>query len=187
MSDVIIARRYARALYDLAAERQQVKETEQELTAVNALVMENQDLKRFLSDQKLGSTRKKEVLQALLADRVSLSTLHFLFLVVDKKRERLLELIGHEFHSLINQAANVLEGEVASAVTLSPEEIAGLEKALERMIKQKVRLNNRVVPELLGGVRVRLGDRVIDSSLRWRLAALKQKLLDADLSQIGVS
>lgn len=187
MSDVIIARRYARALFDLAAERQQVTETEQELAAVIALVKENQDFKRFFYDQKLESPKKKEVLRNLLANRLSAPTLHFLYLVADKRREGLLELIGQELHSLINQAANVVEGEVASAVALSPEEIAGLEAALGQMIKLKVRLNNRVVPELLGGVRVRLGDRIIDSSLRWRLSALKQQLLEADLSQIGVS
>ena len=187
MSDVIIARRYAPALFDIAAERQQVAQVEQELADLVALVKENQDFRRFMYDQKLTPAGKKGMLKNILGGRLSVTTLHFLFLVVDKRREKFLESMRKELRSFINQAGNILEGEVDSAVPLSPEEIAGLESALGSMVKKNVRLVNMVVPELLGGLRVRLGDRTMDSSLRQRLAALKQKLLEADISQIGVS
>jgi len=187
LSDVIIARRYARALYNLAVERQQVAQVEEELAGVLAIAEESQDFRRFWHDKKLGPAIKKEVLNNILANHVSESILHFLFMVVDKRREKLLALMRRELRFFINQAAGVLEGEADSAVPLSREEIAGLEASLRALANQKVRLTNLVVPELLGGVRIRLGDWIIDSSVRQRLAALKQKLLEADLSQIGVS
>ncbi|MEW6661872.1 MAG: F0F1 ATP synthase subunit delta [Bacillota bacterium] len=187
MSDVTIARRYARALFELALERGQMAAVDEDLAALIKLIQENQDLKRFLADQLIGPERKKELVQTVLAGALSKTTLHFIMLVIDKRRERLLEVMYREFRSCINQSANILEGEVGSAVPLDREDLAQLEEKLSAAIKKKVLLTNRVEPALIGGLVVKLGDRVYDGSLRYRLTALKQKLRQTDFSQIGVT
>ncbi|MGB9887322.1 MAG: ATP synthase F1 subunit delta [Moorellales bacterium] len=184
MSETIVAKRYARALFELAQEKDQVEKLAQELEGVASLIQQVPELNSWLRHRGIPPDEKKAVLRRLLADRVGQLTLNFLLLLCDRKREAYLGAICQQFRILAQEAAGLVEGEVRSAFSLEPEQVRALEERFSQITGRKVRLEARVDPELIGGLVVRIGDRVWDGSLAQRLRSLKAHLTGLSLEQL---
>jgi len=171
-----VGSRYAEALYAIAERETAVEAIEQELVAVEALVRENRDLQKMLYHPRITSEDKKSLLSELLSGKVSEVTMEFMKLLVDRQREQFLSDIVEYYVSLANKARNVTEAKIASAVELTSEEKKDLAAMLDKITGKKVETSYIVDPSLIGGVVVRIGDRVIDGSIRTRLATLREHL-----------
>ncbi|MFZ5634699.1 MAG: F0F1 ATP synthase subunit delta [Bacillota bacterium] len=171
-----VGARYAEALYEIAGREKAVDAIEQELQAVDALVRENRDLQKILYHPRITPEDKKSLLSELLSGKVSDLTMEFLKLLVDRQREQFLSDIVTYYVNLANKARNVTEARVSSAVELTGEEKKNLAELLNRLTGMKVETSYTVDPSLIGGVVVRIGDRVIDGSVRTRLATLREHL-----------
>ncbi|MBC7325220.1 MAG: ATP synthase F1 subunit delta, partial [Moorella sp. (in: Bacteria)] len=99
-----------------------------------------------------------------------------LYLLIDHKREMFLKDIVSFFTEMANRARNLVEVQVTSAVELEKEEKKKLTEVMEKVTGKKVRAEYFVDPSLIGGVVVRVGDRVIDGSIRTRLASMREHL-----------
>ncbi|WP_027717620.1 F0F1 ATP synthase subunit delta [Desulfovirgula thermocuniculi] len=172
----IVARRYAEALYDLAAETGMVDRMEKELEAVCEAVRTSAELKKILHHPRITAEEKKGLIKDLFGGKVSPVMENFLYLLVDRKRETLLEEIRERFVDLANKARNIVRAEVTSAVELTAKEKEELQKVLGQITGKNVKVSYQVDPGVIGGVVVRIGDRVIDGSLRARLAAMREHL-----------
>ena len=176
MAELTVVRRYARALFDSANRAGAVEQLENELQAVDQLLRQTRQLTAALRAPTIPLTRKRELLNTAFGSRVSPLTLRFLHLVVDRRREDVLPQIYGEFRHLANELRGILPVQVTAATRLTDEERDALVSALTQRTGKQIRLEMAVDPALMGGVVLRMGDTVIDGSVRTKLAQLRQRL-----------
>ncbi|KAF1086023.1 ATP synthase subunit delta [Sporotomaculum syntrophicum] len=171
-----VAGRYAEALYEIAVRENLVDQLESELLAVNKVLNESEPLKKVVLHPRITANEKKEVLASLFKDHISEIMMSFLGFVLDRQRELFLADIAEYFTGLANKARNISDIQVTSAVELTEEEKKNMDAAMAKSTGKKVKLTFNVDQELLGGVVVRVGDKVIDGSVRTRLQTLREHL-----------
>lgn len=186
MSEQTVARRYALALFQIAVEQDILGQVEQELAQIIQTVNESPELKRVVEHQLITSREKKKVFAELFSGRVSWLTMNFLNLVLDKRRERYLNHIYRQFVVLANEARNILEVEIRSAIKLSQQVLDALAKKLGQSTGKNIRLVERVEPHLKGGAVLKVGDRIIDGSIATRLERMKKHLESTKLASPAV-
>jgi F-type H+-transporting ATPase subunit delta len=101
----------------------------------------------------------------------------FLFVLIDKRRERLLSLLLNSYRSVIRQAKGIILADVQSTIRLTDDNIVKLKKTLEKLTGKEIEIRTSVNPKILGGLIIRIGDKLIDGSVRNRLLKLKKNLL----------
>lgn len=171
-----VAGRYAEALYEIAVADKMVDKLESELRAVVKILQSEPDLLKVLYHPRIIAAEKKDVLKALFGGKISEVAMNFLCLLVDRQREAYLAGIIEVFVDYANQARNIINVEVVSAVELNKEDRKRLVKTLGKMTGKEVRVDYSVDPSLMGGILVRIGDRVIDGSVKARLKSLREHL-----------
>ncbi|MBI2874891.1 MAG: ATP synthase F1 subunit delta, partial [Firmicutes bacterium] len=130
--------------------------------------------------------RKLEALDKVFQGRISGTVRAFLQIMLKRRREAHLPAILAVFRQTADEARKVVEAEVRSAVPVDGRQLEDLAGRFSRALGMTVRLKQVIDPDLLGGVVVKLGDRLYDGSVRSRLVRLKSRLLGAELSQEGV-
>ena len=170
-----IARVYATALYQAAEEGGRIAEVRRDLGEFVAAVESSDELRRFLVADEVSDAQKKEVLLELTEGGDELMR-NFLRLMVDKNRESELEEAYRVFIQLTEQAQGLVHVQVVSAVPLTASVQEALRKKIESALDKTVELTLTVDREILGGLRLRIGDRVADASVRHRLERLREVL-----------
>jgi F-type H+-transporting ATPase subunit delta len=170
-----VARRYAIALYQLAAEQEAVEATEKELRAVIDETRRTRDIARYLAHPLVSRERKTEFVAKVFPD-LSVRTQNLFRLLVRNRRESYLDLIYDEFLAARAEAEGLVPVCVTTARPLSEDERGRLTANLEGALKRRVRLEERIDERLLGGARIETEGRVIDGSLRTRLEGLRARL-----------
>ena len=170
-----VARPYAEAVFRLAdAENALGKWSE--MLAAAALVAQDERVQRAVADPKLSDAQVAGLFISILSGRLTGEAENFLRVLAENKRIGLLPEIRAQFEALKNEREGVVEAEVQSAFELTEAQVADLVQRLERRTGRKVRGRVVVDKELIGGIRVVLGDKVIDGSARGQLAALETAL-----------
>jgi F-type H+-transporting ATPase subunit delta len=189
MGPAIIARNYAETLLALATRHggdAAVDEYAVALDEVGELLRREPRVRQFLETPRIDAEAKKRAVRAAFAGRVPEHLLRFLLVVVEKRRQALLPQIANEYHALVDQ----LRGRIGAEITLAAQPTAELQSelvaSLERKIGKKVVPTFRVDPGLVGGVLIRVGDQILDGSVRRRLAALRRRLLEVRLPETSV-
>ena len=185
IKDASVAARYARAL-QILTEKQAAKngqpllalleQTLVELQGVASLVAPGTRLGKFLLDPQISPDDRRKVLERGLTGKVLPSVRVFGDLLLRKHRLSLAESIAHEFQAIVERAKGLERATAVSAVPLDPAERNRLHAELERFTGKKIVLEFQVDASLIGGAYVRIGDRVIDRSVKTLLASLAQQL-----------
>ena len=170
-----LARRYSQALFEIASETS-LDTVDNDLRELTKLVEENAEVKGVLLHPHISLSIKKSIMKNILGEDFGEVTRHFFYLLIDRKRENLLPLIQHEFTRLADEARQVVEAKVASAIELSVAQVDGLKKAIKRMTGKDVRIVSEVRADLIGGVLVQVGDRVIDGTIAHALKKMRVDL-----------
>jgi F-type H+-transporting ATPase subunit delta len=169
-----IARPYATALFDLAQEQNQLGPVEADLVAISGLVSESPDFSRFLRSPVIASDDKAKAMDEILARaNVGPIVANFVKLVARNGRLFALPTIIAAFRALAAEARGEVAAEVTSAAPLNREQVASLAETLKSKIGKTVTLLEHVDPSLIGGLIVKVGSRMIDSSLKTKLTAMK--------------
>lgn len=171
-----IARVYAETMLRTADRHGVREEVDASLAAVVDALEREPRLRRFLEGPQIEEADKKAVLKSAFGGAIHPLGLRFLFLLVDKHRETLLEEIVTGWRELLDERAGLQSASVVTAVPVAEEVLDRIRAALERRTGKTVRLQHRIDPGLLGGMVVRAGDTVIDGSLRTRLRTLRRRL-----------
>lgn len=182
-----IAVKYAQALYELAAEHNALDQVEQELALVEATLDSHADLATLIYHPRVPAIAKKETLTKLFSLDVADFVHKFLLLLVDKRRETALPAIISEYRNLANESRNIAEAAVTTAVELSETERQALSVKLSQVTGKNIVLKTRLDESILGGVIVKIGDKLIDGSVVRQLQMLKTALLTTELTKIGVT
>ena len=190
IKDASVAARYARAL-QILTEKQAAKagrahiplleQTLEELQGLAQLLAHGTRLGKFVLDPQISPADRRRVLEQGLAQRVLPSVRVFADLLLRKKRIALLEAIAHEFQAIVERAKGLERATVVSAVRLTDGERDRLHHELERFTGKKIVLESLVDASLVGGAYVRIGDRVIDRSVRSLLGSLAQQLYEVSV------
>lgn len=169
-----IARPYATALFDLASEAKSVEDTEKSLDAIAALIESSPDFAKFLQSPTITAEKKRDVLEAILA-KAGTSDLvgNTLRLVAQNGRLFAVPTIISTYKDLAALARNEVSADVVSAAPLSDAQAKELAKVLKDKIGKTVSLNKRVDESLIGGLIVKVGSQMIDTSLKTKLSAMK--------------
>jgi F-type H+-transporting ATPase subunit delta len=176
MKNARVARRYAQALMAIAGERNVVDEVGRHLASVGALLAASRELRTLVASPVIREGKKKAIFRELWETRVDRATMAFLLLLVHKQREGLLGDVIEEFQALRDERQGILVAEVRTAVPLSPAQEREMGTRLTRSTGKQVRVRASVEPALKGGLVVRIGDTVVDASVRRQLERLRERL-----------
>lgn len=172
-----IARVYAKALVELGREQRVLGAIHDDLRAVGALYAGDAYFRAFFSSPRLDRTVKWHAVQRALAGKVGRPVTGLLKVLIDKGRESALDNLVAQFERFKDEAENRIHAQVTVAAPLADDARAALTARLARASGRDVVLHERVDPAVLGGASIRIGDRVIDRTLRTRLAALRRRLV----------
>ena len=177
MISVRIARRYAKALLSIGREDGQAETYKEELGEFAKLLEENKELEEAISNPLYDAEGRKKVLQALV-ERLGPSKVmaSFLFLLFDKGRMQYVKDIYTFYEKLTDELANIVRADLVSAVDLAEETIEKIRAALAQKTGKEVKMDVRVDPTLVGGAVTKIGDLVLDGSVRTQLKTLKESL-----------
>jgi F-type H+-transporting ATPase subunit delta len=170
-----IARPYAHALFELAQGEGNLPAVEESLVAVSRLASESQDFSRFLRSPVIAADDKAHAIDAILQKAGGVHPLAANFIRVIARNGRLFALSGiiSVFRELAAAARGEVTADVTSAEPLNSDQLKKLAETLKAKIGKTVTLNEHVDPALIGGLVVKVGSRMIDSSLRTKLDAMK--------------
>ncbi len=170
-SDRALAWRYGKALFEAACDKKEEPRVQADLLGAQRAIA---DLQALLRHPRVTASEKKKKLEGALGGKVSPITLKFLELLIDKKRFNLLPAVIADLGVLIAEKNNTAKAIVRTARALSPEAQAKLKRGLASFSGKNVELEIKEDPDLIGGLVVRLGDWVLDSSLRGALRQMKE-------------
>ncbi len=176
MAESKIARVYATALYEAAEDEGRVDEVQRDLGEFVRAMEESPELRQLIAAEEISDMRKTQVLMELTEGGDELVR-NLLRLLVDKSREGELPAIYRAFVGLVEEARGIVHVEVVSAVPLSDPLQEALKAKIESSLHKTVELTLTVDEEILGGLRLRIGDRVADASVRHRLDRLRALLI----------
>ena len=169
--------RYAQALFDLASDQDALAPVEADLKGLEAARLDSADLRRMLVSPAYGPDQKGAALTAIAkAAAVHPTTAKFLGLLAANGRASALPAVVKAFLALAAKRRGAVAAEVVSAVPLTPAQSQGVAAALRQALGKDPELSIRVDPSILGGLKVRVGSRLFDASLKSRLDTLKYAL-----------
>jgi F-type H+-transporting ATPase subunit delta len=177
-----VARRYAAALMDVAETPKQLAAIGDDLDRIDEVLRASRDLLLVLHSPVVSPGKKIAVLEAIFSDRLSVITMTFLRLLVNKGREGHLAEIIVQFRELRDRREGMVPAEVVSAVDLTGAQERQLQRELELFTKKQIRLSRRVDAAIGAGLLVRLGDTVLDGTLRRQLERLRERMVEGAAS-----
>jgi F-type H+-transporting ATPase subunit delta len=170
-----VARPYAQAAFNLAVETGTLSKWSEMLAAL-ALVAADERVRTAASDPNLTEAQVAGLFISILSGRLTGDAENFVRVLAENGRLGLLPEIRAQFEALRNEHEGVLEAEVHAAFELSDAQLADLAQRLEKKTGRKVRTRVQIDKDLIAGVRIVLGDKVIDGSARAQLGALETAL-----------
>jgi ATP synthase F1 delta subunit len=173
-----IAEVYARSLFEVAQDQGQLDEIHEELDQFADVLSENRELQLYFFSPYFSSDEKKDGV-AKVIEGGNEYFVRFLELLAEKHRLPVLFRIRREFDSLWAKEQKLLEVSVTSAVELDEETVKGIGKKIEEQTGNKVELTSQVDPDLIGGLVIRVGNMVLDASVRNRLERLRRQVASA--------
>ena len=175
-----LAGRYATALFDLADQEKVLDPVASDLRAIGGMIDESADLKRLIRSPVLSRDAQGAAMKALL-ERADLSAITRNFVGLVARNRRLFALPGMiaGYLQLLAERRGEIRAEVTSAQEMSPAQITAINDQLKRAVGSKVAVDIRVDPAIIGGLVVKLGSRMVDSSLRTKLNSIKHAMKEA--------
>lgn len=175
MSQRTVARRYATALYQEADANDVVDAVDDDVELLRDALAENNELSRFFDSPIISPEKKTQVVESLLKEKVAPLTLQFLRMLIRKDRETMLAAMLDQYRDLRDEQLGIVDVQARVAQPLSTDDREALKEALEARTGKTVRLHVEEAPELIGGVVIRIGDRVFDGSVRNKLSTLRER------------
>lgn len=172
---ITVARPYAEAVFQLAKEEGRLSQWDEVLVFLSTAVAEEQ-VCLIINNPDRSSCEKQELLVSVIGDRADAEVRNFLAALAENHRLALLPEISSQFRSLRKQEEGVLDVFVTSAYPLTDDQEKDLAETLKRKYGKNVNLSSRVDQDLIGGVCLRVGDDVIDASVRGKLNAMAVSL-----------
>ena len=174
----LVDTRYAKALFDIALDEGALDAYREELSLAANILLSDASFEAFLHAPSVKRDKKKQVIRSAFQGNVKPYTLSFLLLLLDKDRITELPDICREFNRYCDEAKHVLNICIISSYPLGPGQVRIIsEKFQKRYNADSVNYETKVDPSLLGGIKVAVGDKLYDASLKEQLSELRSAML----------
>ncbi len=176
-----ISVRYAKALFELGKEKEQLETFNTGVGLVASVLQSNADFNFLLANPVIPASKKIKAIRLIFQDKIEKTALRFLELVVENKREQYLGAICRNFQEMVRREQGIKTAVVTSAVPLSREMADKMRALLESSLQLKLEMSEKVDETLLVGFVLRVDDLQYDASISTRLGKVKEALLKTDI------
>lgn len=183
MREPTIAKNYAEALLELAQRAGDLGAWGEMIDKVSDAVESDRRLRVFLESPRVSAHQKNDIIQKAYGPTLPRNFVRFLQALVDHRRQMLIPAIAHQYHSLVDEVEGRVHASVTTAREADAEDREIVARQLSRALGKTVVPHFHVNPDVLGGVVVRVGDTVLDGSVRRRLAKLRAGMLAAPIGR----
>lgn len=179
----IVAKVYADALFGLATENKQLDQVADEIQVLKDTLAENAELLQYLNHPKISNEEKIKTIEEIFAGRFSDTTVGFLVIVVTKGRYNELNAMFEYFLEVVREYRRIGKASVTSAMQLTDEQKQKIEaKLLASTDYVEFIMDYKIDPSIIGGLIIRIGDRVVDSSIKSKIEEMKKDLMKLQLA-----
>ena len=177
-----VAANYAATLFELGRRHDALAEFGDGIATVAELVEQEKDFRTFLETPRIDDSSRKDLMRRVFGDRLPGLVLNFLFVVVDRGRQRLLIAISSSYQAMLDEHLGREHVQVTLARPADDAMRAVIAERLTTLLGREAIPHVEVRPEILGGIVVRAGDAIYDGSVRGRLKRLRHRLLGVRLA-----
>lgn len=172
----LVAKRYAAALFNLAASEGVMAEYEEEVKMIVKILHDEPDFMAVLQDHKVTMEDKVSLIENVFTDKVSTPIVGLLVLLVKKGRQDEMLNVLETFLERVKTDSGIMKAVVTSAIPLKAQQISILKEKLEAGTKSKIEIETIVDASIIAGLIVRVGDKVVDASYKGDMQSLKKQL-----------
>lgn len=178
----LVSKTYAQALFELAVEEDKTSAFLEEASGLLEVIRTNAEFGQFMNHPKIQKEDKLEVVQNVFRDKISREMLGFLVTIIEKDRYMEIEAILEDFVASVKEYNNIGTAYVTTAIAINDQEKQDIESRLLATTRYKtIECIYDVDKSLIGGMVIKMGDRVVDSSIRTKLDKLQRELLAIQL------
>lgn len=171
-------RRYALALYEVAERKGKVEEYLQEAREIIELIKNNQEISKILKHPQISTSKKKKIFIEIFKGKINEELLSFILLLIEKDRIVYMEEKFREMEKIHLEKQNILVANVKTAISLNENQRKKLIEKLEKKYNKTIILKEKIDKALIGGVYIRVGDDVIDGSIKSKFEEIKKAVLN---------
>lgn len=176
--NILIADKYAEALVKIAKDgKLTFEKISADLNSINEILNQSKDLNEVLINPVVSIENKKEIIDRVFSNEIDALIINFLKILVDKNRFDAFDEILNSYNKAIDKVNNISRVDVTSAVEMNDEAKNKLKNKLEEKMKLNVILNLNVNPDIIAGLVIKIGDNVIDMSLKHKLEDLSKNIM----------
>lgn len=173
----LIAKRYAEALLDIALRENALESYRQQLQTLAGIFAGQEDLRIFLHNPRVHKGIKKETITEIFGNKLDQQLLNFLILLLDKGRLGNIGQISSEFDRLANRKQNILDLTIISAAPVDEQQVEKIKEKYVRLYDaSSAKVRQEIDKSVIGGVKVKIGDKVIDGTVKGRLESLRESM-----------
>lgn len=176
------ARRYTKALYDLAEELKQVDAVKKDFEDIKKSIIASKELKMFIESPIIKPEKKSSILKELFSSKVSELTMKFILLLTEKNRIDILPELSVHMLSLINEKRGIAEAKITTAVEMTDKEKKSISEMLRKYTGKDIYPEYRIDKSIKGGFLAKIDDRIIDASISRQLEMLREKFLQGSFN-----
>ena len=173
----IIADRYALAFMDLAQRHDMFDKFDSDLALVKETVAVNKDLKDFLEHPLIQSNDKKEVIDKIFREHVSVYTLNLIKLLIDKNRIHILAILADHYKALLDKKRNISTAQIITAIEIDEETKNRVKEKLQKVFSKTIEVETHIDREIIAGMIVKVGDKIIDGSIKTKFENMKKQVV----------
>lgn len=168
-------RRYAKSLLDLSIERNSLEEVKEDMAYVLNVIESSRDLRVLLKSPVVNADKKRSILKEILGQSVSELTYAFINIILSKGREAELEGIASGFRNLYRKQMGIEEAVITSAHELNAAQREDIRAKLKNVTGSAIEIKEVIDPSIIGGIKIRVGDRQYNGSIAYQLDQLKRQ------------
>ncbi|NLW40402.1 MAG: F0F1 ATP synthase subunit delta [Tissierellia bacterium] len=177
----LVGKRYALALFEAGLELNNLEKFKEDIKSITEVIEKEELLQKVLKHPKISKDEKKELLTSIFKEQVSQEILNFLYVIIDKRREGFILDISKEFVKLFNEHNNILEVTAVTAVEMDNKMKDKLITVLSNKTKKKIVLNNAIDKNIIGGVLLKVENKIIDGTIKGQLQNIEKAIKGATI------
>jgi len=166
MKNILLARRYAKALFDLAVEDGVIDQVNDDMKLIADVLKENKELRRMLQSPVIPPARKKVVVKKIFEGKIDQRSLTFIDIIIRKGREEQIHDITLQFYESYLDYKNIAIVEVTTAAEIDKELRLKMVKLMESKTSKTIQMTEKINPDIIGGFKLKLNDYQYDASIK---------------------
>lgn len=179
----LVGKRYAEALFEAGMELGKVEQFRKEINFIEDVFEENNRLKVIFEHPELSNREKKDILNELFKEKISIEVLNLCYIMVDKGRSRHIKTVSQEYNIFANKEQGIVEAKAITAIAMTDEEKQNLQATLSKKLDKTVTLTNAIDKSVVGGVVVEVEGKRIDGSVKGKLDDIYKSLSNMKLTR----